>query len=93
MNGFGSTAGAIMIETTNKLSEGLPCVKELSMAKGWVSDAYYRICVSGHQIHGGTSFTENHNMGLYFRRAKAQKLTSGNADFHRVVVATEIGLI
>jgi len=75
-----------------RLSEELPSAKEVSIAKAWVSDAYYRICMVGHQIHGGIGFTQDHDMGLYFRRAKAQELSFGDADFHRAAVAREIGL-
>ena len=74
------------------LSEGLPCTKEVSMAKGWVSDAHHRVCALGHQVHGGIGFTKEHDMQLFFRRAKAQELMFGDADFHREKVAQEIGL-
>ncbi len=76
-----------------RLSEGLPCTREVSIAKAWVSDAYHRICVTGHQVHGGIGFVEDHDMGLYYRRAKAQELSFGDADFHRRIVEGEIGLI
>jgi alkylation response protein AidB-like acyl-CoA dehydrogenase len=82
----------ITYEAAWKLSEGLSCAKEVSVAKAWVSDAYYRICIVGHQIHGGIGFTQDHEMGLYFRRAKAQEISYGDADFHRAKLAIEIGL-
>lgn len=75
-----------------KLSEGLPCTTEVSAAKAWVSDAYQRICVLGHQIFGGIGFTVDHDMGLYYRRAKAQELRFGDGDFHREIMAQELGL-
>lgn len=74
------------------LSEGLPCTKEVAMAKAWTSDAYRRITALGHQVHGGIGFTKDHDMQLYYRRAKAAEVTFGDADFHRDVVAREIGL-
>ena len=76
-----------------KLDEDLPCAKEVSMAKAWVNDAYYKICINGHQIHGGIGFTQDHDIGLYFRRAKAQEISYGDADFHRDKLAGQIGLI
>jgi len=74
------------------LSEGLPCTKEVSIAKAWTSEAYRRVCALGHQIHGAIGFTMDHDMQLYYRRAKAAEVTFGDADFHREIVAQEIGL-
>jgi len=76
-----------------KLDEGLSCAREVSMAKAWVSEAYYNICLNGHQIHGGLGFTQDHDMGLYFRRAKAQEVSYGDADFHKDKLVHVIGLI
>jgi alkylation response protein AidB-like acyl-CoA dehydrogenase len=74
------------------LSEGLPCQKKVSVAKAWVSEAYRRVTLLGHQIHGGIGFTKDHDMQLYFRRAKAAELAFGDANFHREIVAKELGL-
>jgi alkylation response protein AidB-like acyl-CoA dehydrogenase len=75
-----------------KLTEGLNCALEVSMAKAWVSDAYRRTCAEGHQIHGGIGFIKDHDMQLYYRRAKASELAFGDADYHRELVAQQIGL-
>ena len=75
-----------------KISEGLPSGMEASMAKAWVSEAYRRTCRQGHQVHGGIGFTEEHNMGLYFRRAKAMEIAFGDADYHRELVAQQLDL-
>ena len=75
-----------------KLSQGLPCAKEVSMSKARASEAYQAITVLGHEVHGGVGFDVEHPMGLYFRRAKAAELSFGDADFHREKIATELGL-
>ena len=75
-----------------KLSQGLPAARDVSIAKAWASDAYYRVCVTGIQVYGANGFTEEYDLGLYFRREKAQEVSFGDADFHRAVVAREIGL-
>ncbi len=75
-----------------KMAEGLPCSLEVSMAKAWVSEAYRRTCSEGHQIHGGIGFIKDHDMQLYYRRAKANELAFGDADYHRELVAQQIGL-
>jgi len=54
-----------------------------SMAKAYASDAYRRVASSGIQVHGGIGFTWEHDMHLYFKRAKASEVAFGNADWHR----------
>ena len=75
-----------------KLSEGLPCANEVSVAKGWISEAYRRVVTQAHQIHGAIGFTKDHDLELYFRRAKAGEVFFGDADYHREVVAQQLGL-
>ena len=74
------------------LSEGIPCTKEISVIKGWISEAYRRVTAQAHQIHGAIGFTKDHDLELYFRRAKAGELFYGDADFHREIVAQQLGL-
>ena len=75
-----------------KLGEGLPCANEISVAKGWISEAYRRVVTQAHQIHGAIGFTKDHDLELYFRRAKAGEVFFGDADYHREVVAQQLGL-
>ena len=74
------------------LSEGLACGKEIAMAKAWLSDAYRRVTLLGHQCIGGVAFMEDHDLPLYSKRAKAAEIAFGDADFHCEVVAQELGL-
>lgn len=74
------------------VSEGLPAVKEVAMAKAWVSDAYQRVTLLAHQIFGGIGFTMDHDLHLYYRRAKAGAQAFGDSDFQREIVAGELGL-
>ena len=74
------------------VSEGIACTKEISVIKGWISEAYRRVTAQAHQIHGAIGFTKDHDLELYFRRAKAGELFYGDADFHREIVAQQLGL-
>jgi len=74
------------------LSEGIPCAKEVAMAKAWASDAYKRIALLGVKIHGGVGYMQDHDITLYFKRANAAQAAFGNADFHREMVSRELGL-
>jgi alkylation response protein AidB-like acyl-CoA dehydrogenase len=58
-----------------------------SMAKAFVSDAYRKVAGDGIQVHGGIGFTWEHDMHLYFKRAKGSEVAFGDATFHRERVA------
>jgi alkylation response protein AidB-like acyl-CoA dehydrogenase len=74
------------------LTEGIPCEKEVAMAKAFTSDAYINITTLGQQIHGGTGLIKEHDMQIYFRRAKSAALSLGNATYQRKMVAAHMGL-
>jgi len=63
-----------------------------SMAKAYVSDAYRRTAGAGIQLHGGIGFTWEHDLHLYFKRAKSSEFTFGDATYHREKVAQLINL-
>jgi alkylation response protein AidB-like acyl-CoA dehydrogenase len=63
-----------------------------SMAKAYVSDAYRKAAGDGIQLHGGIGFTWEHDLHLYFKRAKGSEVTFGDATFHRERVAQLIQL-
>src|SRR5580704_7251326 len=63
-----------------------------SMAKAYVSDAYRKVSGDGIQVHGGIGFTWEHDMHLYFKRAKSSEVTLGDATYHRELVAQSLDL-
>ncbi|MEP6752607.1 MAG: acyl-CoA dehydrogenase [Candidatus Dormiibacterota bacterium] len=63
-----------------------------SIAKAYVSDAYRKVAGDGIQVHGGIGFTWEHDMHLYFKRAKASEVTLGDATYHRELVAQSLDL-
>jgi len=63
-----------------------------SMAKAYVSDAYRRVAGAGIQLHGGIGFTWEHDLHLYFKRAKGSEFTFGDATWHRERVAQLVNL-
>jgi alkylation response protein AidB-like acyl-CoA dehydrogenase len=75
-----------------KASEDLPSALDAAIAKAWVSEAYGRVTLLAHQIFGAIGFTMDHDIHLYYRQAKAADIVFGGADFHRAVVARELGL-
>jgi alkylation response protein AidB-like acyl-CoA dehydrogenase len=63
-----------------------------SMAKAYVSDAFRKTAGAGIQLHGGIGFTWEHDLHLYFKRAKSSEFTFGDASYHRERVAQLINL-
>lgn len=72
------------------LTEGAPGYKEVSMAKAAASDASRNVCLFGIKIHGGIGISEEYDLQLFFRRAKAAELAYGDAIFHREIIASEL---
>jgi alkylation response protein AidB-like acyl-CoA dehydrogenase len=65
-----------------RLGEGLPAAQEVAMAKALISEKFKRIAALGIQIHGAIGFTEEHDLALYFKRAKAWELSLGDSSLH-----------
>jgi alkylation response protein AidB-like acyl-CoA dehydrogenase len=63
-----------------------------SIAKAYTSDTYRHATGSGIQVHGGIGFTWEHDMHLYFKRAKASEVTLGDPTYHRELVAEALDL-
>ena len=79
-------------QATWMLSEGLPCRKEIAVAKAWAGEAYERVVTLAHQIHGAIGCTIDHDLQFYTKRGKAAQLSFGDGDYHRETVAQQMGL-
>src|SRR4029453_6632519 len=64
----------------------------VSMAKAYVSDAYRRVSGAGSKLPDGIGFTWEHDLHLYFKRAKGSEFTFGDATYHRERVAQLVNL-
>jgi alkylation response protein AidB-like acyl-CoA dehydrogenase len=71
-------------------SDELPVVA--SLAKAYCSDAYFHAAAENIQIHGGIGFKWEHDVHLYFKRAKSSELLLGDPTYHRELLAQRIGL-
>jgi len=59
----------------------------VAMAKAAASDMVRRVAGTGIQLHGGIGMTWEHDLQLYFKRAKASEVAFGDASWHRERVA------
>jgi acyl-CoA dehydrogenase len=57
--------------------------KLVSLAKARCSDAYVLVANEGVQMFGGVGMTDEYDIGLYMKRARAAELTFGDAAYHR----------
>lgn len=82
LNFIGATsitaAAAEAVEQRSSDAEAL-----VSIAKAFVGDAFSRSVEHSHQIHGGISFTWEHNAHLYMRHAKFNEAMFGSPQWHR----------
>ncbi len=59
----------------------------VAMAKAYASDAGRDTGNNGIQVHGGIGFTWEHNLHLYYKRAKGGEIMFGDANHHRERIA------
>ncbi len=84
------TAKGMTYRTAWMVQEGLPCTLQVSAAKAWVNEAYKFVTERAVQIHGAIGMTRDHDVGLYYRRAKAADVIFGDADFHYERIAQQL---
>ncbi len=62
------------------------------LAKAQAADTFVLCAGSAIQIHGGIAFTWEHDLHLYFRRAKPTEALFGGSARHRALLADRAGL-
>jgi alkylation response protein AidB-like acyl-CoA dehydrogenase len=62
----------------------------VSVAKAFCSDAARETGNLGIQSHGGIGFTWEHDLHLFYKRAKANEILFGDATFHRNRIAAKV---
>ncbi len=66
--------------------------RSASKAKGFASEAFTRIGVTGIQLHGAVGYTEEYDIQLYLKRSKWARPMYGNEGYHYDRVATFGGI-
>jgi len=74
------------------LDEGDPAASRMaSMAKALAGRSFRHVAQEMLQMHGGIGMTNEHDAGLYLKRAQAADVAFGNVAFHRDRYGTELG--
>jgi alkylation response protein AidB-like acyl-CoA dehydrogenase len=55
----------------------------VSLAKALAGDTFKRIAAEMIQMHGGIGMTDEHDAGLFYKRARAADMSYGSAAYHR----------
>jgi alkylation response protein AidB-like acyl-CoA dehydrogenase len=77
-------ARSVVREASTALDEGREDVSQMaSAAKARCSDVASLITREALQMHGGIGMTDEDEIGLFFKRAKAAEMTLGDALYHR----------
>jgi len=87
-----ATSRNLLYKTAWKLGEDLAKPGDVAAAKAWINQAYKFVTERAIQCHGAIGLTRDHDIGLYYRRAKAGELAFGDTDFQRELVAQQMGL-
>jgi alkylation response protein AidB-like acyl-CoA dehydrogenase len=86
------TSKYLLYEAAWLESNGMPNAKEASMTKAYINESYKAVGALGVKLHGGIGTSYDHDVPLYFRRAKAADTVYGSTDYHRELLAQAIGL-
>lgn len=74
------------------MSVGLPSSEQVAIAKVKANEVYQRVALDGIKIHGAIGFSQEHDIGLYYRRVLASRFFPYNNDHYLEKVAGHIGL-
>lgn len=69
---------------------GMFAKKESSMAKLYTSEAAWRACHRGIQIHGGYGYVKEYPVERYYRDVKLCEIGEGTSEIQREVIASQI---
>jgi len=71
-------------------SQGLPCLKQASMAKLFATEAAERICSDAIQTMGGAGYMTDYGVERIYRAVRVSKIYEGTNDIQRLVIGRTI---
>ncbi len=74
------------------LQQGIPCFKEMSVAKLHASEALFDIANQGVQVMGGWGVLEDYDMELHFRDSRIGMIGAGASEIQKTIIAKQMGL-
>lgn len=83
-------AHQLVLHAATLKDEGLPCLKEASMAKLFASTMAERVCSDAIQIHGGYGYVSDFPVERIYRDVRVSQIYEGASDIQRLVIAREV---
>lgn len=75
-----------------RYDQGLPCRKEASMAKLYVSEMLQRVTAGSMQVLGGHAYTTDYAVQRHWRDARNATVGGGTSQIQRQLISRELGL-
>ena len=83
-------AHQLVLHAADLRSQGLPCLKQASMAKLFSTEAAERICSDAIQTMGGAGYMTDYGVERIFRAVRGSKIYEGTNDIQRLVIGRAI---
>lgn len=87
----GLHAAELMVLHAARLrDDGVPCLKEASMAKLFASEMAEQVCSHAIQIHGGYGYLNDFPVERIYRDVRVCSIYEGTSDIQRLVISRQI---
>ncbi len=83
-------AELMVLHAARLRDQGVPCLKEASMAKLFASEAAERICSDAIQTHGGYGYLNDFPVERIYRDVRVCSIYEGTSDIQRLVISRQI---
>jgi len=80
-------ARQLVLHAADLRNQGLPCLKQASMAKLFATEAAERICSDAIQTLGGAGYMADFGVERIYRAVRASKIYEGTNDIQRMVIS------
>jgi alkylation response protein AidB-like acyl-CoA dehydrogenase len=74
-----------------KLDTGRPAAASVHLAKAVTSEAYLKVCDSGHEVHAGVGVIREYGLTLHTQRSRTLYHLLGEPRYHRRRLADALG--
>lgn len=72
------------------VDKGLPCRREVSMAKLFASEAVLKVAEDAMQIHGAYGYVQDFPIERYYRDIRYFTVADGTSEIHRLIIGKDI---
>ena len=87
---YTEAARLLTYQTACLKDQGLPFIKQSSMAKLFASEAAMMVTTKAVQVHGGYGYIKEYPVERYFRDAKITEIYEGTSEMQRMTIARQL---